>query len=153
MSNDNYSACVDLGVGLRAFFAAAPAVRALAFDVARDELRMSPSYLPQGETLPAIVYHEISSESDQTFDGRTGIAHTRVQLDCYGSTALAAQSLRLACEVAIQGYRGPAGNEQILSVTLSNRRSDIQPRMDGTDEHDHIRMVDLMISHREAVQV
>lgn len=152
MTTTNYSECRDLGTGLCAFLAAAPAVRALAYSESSQGLRLGPTTLPQGETLPAIVYHEISADSDQTLDGRTGIANTRIQFDCYGKTAIEAQQLRLAVELALQGYRGPAGDEQILSVTIGSRRSDVQPRNDGTDEVDHIRQVDFLITHREAIQ-
>lgn len=151
----DFASCVGLGRGLVSLLSAQAALRSLCYDDARG-FRMSPVVLPQGETLPAIVYHEISSDDEAGIGGRMGVRHTRVQFDCYADSDPEAEDVRNALEKCLtpggNPYRGPAGDELILcAVPSGGYRSDAMKQPDGLDRYQYIRSVDFLISHRIAV--
>jgi len=45
--------------------------------------RIYPQALPQGVTLPAIRYFEVSDPPERTHSGPSKLAHPRYQLDCF----------------------------------------------------------------------
>ena len=66
--------------------------------------RIYPSKLPQGVTLPAVVYQLIPSEGPlYTHDGDTGLDRGRVQFDCWADTFDAAIALHAELRSEISG--------------------------------------------------
>jgi hypothetical protein len=113
--------------------------------------RIYPLTLPQGVTLPAVVYRVVSDVPTVTHSTMqehptfTGIRHsfTRVQFDAYAETYDAAEALRDELVALAVGYRGTWGDEEVDSV-----RPDI--RLDDFDEAPALYRViqDLIVGHR-----
>lgn len=68
--------------------------------------RIYPIKLPQGITAPSIVYTRISGQGDHHMQGASGLARTRMQIDCYALSADAAVSLANLVKERIDGFAG-----------------------------------------------
>lgn len=55
--------------------------------------RFRPDELAEGETLPAVRYTVMAEDGYKTHSGKVGLAETRLQLDCYATTRVAANDL------------------------------------------------------------
>lgn len=84
---------------LLAFLDALPAITDLVGD------RISWGKRGDGEPLPAIVLHNISSPRDYTLQARVRLVRHLVQVDCWGSTFDAAKLLSRAVIAALDGLR------------------------------------------------
>jgi hypothetical protein len=71
--------------------------------------RIYPNELPQGVTLPAVKYFQVSDPAEHTHDGRSKLRHPRFQLDCYADTYLEAHRLSDQVIIALDGYQGQMG--------------------------------------------
>jgi len=91
------------------------AVRARVLDqVTALGTRVYPLQLPQSPTLPAATYGRVSMGSpDQTFDGPSGMRGPRIRVDVWDDTYGGARTVATAIRTALDGYRGPAGAEEI----------------------------------------
>ena len=67
--------------------------------------RVYPMMLPQGPTLPAIVYQRISTVPDMLVEG-PGFAPIRMQLSMWATTFDGARTLADAVVTALHGYHG-----------------------------------------------
>ena len=85
----------------------APAVQAICAS------RIYPLRMPTNPTLPAIEYSFISGFNTPTMN-TNGVQKYRVEVNCYGTTYLAAISLRSAVVKALSGYKSGAMNIQYL---------------------------------------
>lgn len=88
--------------------------------------RIYPNELPQGVTLPAIRYFQVSDPPEHTHDGRSKLRHPRFQLDCYADTYLKAHQLAEQVVTALDGYRGQMGQSTCGAGFVE----------DGRDNHD-----------------
>jgi len=102
---------------------------------------MAPKLDPDGKELPKpyIVYQDITSQSSHHVGGAAGIAHTIMQIDCYGSTRVQAKALAEALRLAMDGVRTPAfgnGSEQVnmRGCFLHSSRAEFQEPTDGTEK-------------------
>lgn len=98
----------DLRVGLRAYLLD-DATIAAAIDSgasATPRYRFFPVKLPQGEVRASIVVSRISGQGDHHMEGASGLNRTRVQIDCWATTADAADLLARQVKERIDGYRG-----------------------------------------------
>jgi len=89
--------------------------------------RIYPNVLPQGVTLPAIRYFQVSDPSMHTQSGRSNLRHPRWQLDCYAETYLAARSLAEQVITAIDGYTGLMGSSTCHAGFEENMRDNHDP--------------------------
>lgn len=79
---------------IRAVIAADTAVTAIIKD------RLYPLRVPQGVSLPAVTYQEISGDDGMTTDGALGLVDGRFQFTCWSTTHAGAAALRdalIAC--------------------------------------------------------
>lgn len=113
--------------------------------------RVYPLSLPQGATVPAVVYRVISDDptvthsDDQQSPTYTGIraSVSRVQFDCLANTYDDAEDLRDELVDLAVGYRGMWGSLEIQSVIPDLRLDDWDP-----DVGQYRVIQDLMIGHR-----
>lgn len=106
--------------------------------------RIYPQTLPQGATLPAVRYLQVSDPPEHTHSGRSNLRHPRFQLDCFAETYLTAK--RLADQVinAIDGYRGPMGSATCYAGFQENARDNHDPELNR-----HWVSVDIEIWHKK----
>lgn len=114
--------------------------------------RISPDSLPQGSSLPAIVYYEIDNVSAEHLGGIAGVAHARFQIDCYATTRKQAKELQEKVRLApLQGFRGTMHNTFVQGVSRAGSfRTDADEPKDGSDQWRYIVSADYIISHDEA---
>lgn len=91
----------DPRVGLRAYLLDDATISA-----AVGGLRIYPIKLPQGQENASIVYSRISGQGDHHMEGASGLNRTRMQIDCWATTAGAADLLARQVKERIDGYRG-----------------------------------------------
>lgn len=91
----------DLRVGLRAYLLDDSTISA-----AVGGVRVYPIKLPQGQTLTSIVHTRISGQGDHHMEGPSGLNRGRVQIDCWSTSADAADLLARQVKERIDGYRG-----------------------------------------------
>jgi hypothetical protein len=105
--------------------------------------RVFPMRLPQGESLPAIVYREVSPGIEYTQGGQSGVSEPRYQLDCWGADELGAKTLAYSVQTAISGYKGAMGSEQVFAAFIEGRQDDPDP------DTGRCRVIlDVVIQHR-----
>lgn len=101
--------------------------------------------------MPAVVYHKIAANSEQNLQTAAGLCHTTVQYDCHADTDEAADALKEVIRLALQGYRGPAGDETVNCITVSGERDEDDPPLDGSDQARYTHQIDFLVSHQEAI--
>jgi len=75
-----------------------------------------PGVAPDGTLPPYIVYSRVSSVPENTLDPTQPIQQTRLQVDVYGATYVAAQQLAAAVTAAMLGLNTAAGPPTGVSV-------------------------------------
>jgi hypothetical protein len=86
--------------GLRLFLLAFPGLTGIVSD------RIYPTPLPQGATLPAVTYTDISNVGSTSNDGPDCLEKARYQLDHWAETKEDANRLERLTRVALSGFRG-----------------------------------------------
>jgi hypothetical protein len=102
--------------------------------------RMYREVLPNGATLPALLYQIISGRPYLAHDGDTGVSRPRYQLSGLAADPGTAETLMDAVRTAYSGYRGTAGSRKIGGIIVDEMRS-IPERETGTFR----RIVDILI--------
>lgn len=105
--------------------------------------RVFPMRLPQGASLPALVYREVSPGIEYTQGGQSGVSEPRYQFDCWGADELAAKLLASSVTTALSGYRGAMGSEQVHAAFIEGRQDDPDP-----DTGRCRVIIDAVIQHR-----
>lgn len=105
---------------IRAVLLADPAVAALV------GTRVSPLKLPQGGSLPAIVYQRVSTVPLLGLEAPGGPTRSRVQLSLWAATFDQARSLGVAVRDALQGWSGRVGVEDVRLVSMANWLDDYE---------------------------
>ena len=141
---------VDLGVALVTHLATIEGVRTLIGN------RIFPDALPQGVTLPAVVYYVIDSVGEEDLQGPAGLAQSRVQLDAYAVERTVANSivdkLRRKPPNGLVGHRGDMGGLFVHGIsTAGGRRFDSSPPNEGSDVWRYVASQDFMVSHEEDI--
>jgi hypothetical protein len=109
---------VTLGKYLRMLVTSDASVAALAAD------RVYTEVLPQGPTVPALVFTEVAGGDDVALDGPTGARSRRVQVDAWAATREEATSLALAAKAALAGHVGAAAGLCVDGVFFLTERWD-----------------------------
>lgn len=73
---------------------------------------------PQGSALPAATMHVVGGRDEYHLQGRLGGVETRVQVDCWAETYLAADGLAQALRALLSGYRRTVGATVFLGIFL-----------------------------------
>lgn len=103
-----------------------------------------PERLPQGVSLPAVVYQLIPSDGPMyAHSGDVGLDTIRVQFDCWGGTYDAALAAFAELRAELSGYRGTWGAYEVGHVMFEGWRDD-----EDEDTRTHRRSVDAFIQYQ-----
>lgn len=102
---------------------------------------------PQGvKGYPRAVLQVISTGTDTTNEGPSGLESARVQIDSYGETYASARALSYAILAVLSGYRGIVSGTRIHAGFVDSKR-DLPAADNGEVNHLFRRSADLMIWH------
>lgn len=87
--------------------------------------RVYPLTLPQGTTMPALVYQQVSGGRLRSHGGSFG--RPRWQIDCWASTYAEARTLAGEVESCLEAYRGAMGGEQVKISFVENEHDAYEP--------------------------
>lgn len=136
----------NVSIALRSYFLSLEAISSIIGQ------RMYVDVLKQNATLPAIVYSRISTVRDHVIDNVTRLAHSRFQIDCYGTSRQSADDL--ANEIRTSGicaYRGTTEDIYFCGTEIdSGDAYETLPPTDGNQVHRYITSFDLLVHYKEA---
>jgi len=96
--------------GLFAFLSGAPAIAAQLggspYARADGTVGVFPQQLPEGSTMPALVYAIVGRQSVNSTEGTNRTAMKRVQIDCYGRSYGDAKQLQLPVRKELEPLKG-----------------------------------------------
>ncbi len=107
---------MTLETALRAYTLADATVAGLA------GTRMYPAKLPQGPTLPAIVYQRIDTRRQHDMAGPDGLPRPRVQVTAWAANVAGAWALANAVRGRLDGFSGQWGDVAIGSCLCVGER-------------------------------
>ncbi len=84
--------------------------------------RIYVSVLPQNPTYPAITYQRISGPRVENLQSHSGLAHPRFQFSCFARTAAEAVAVREQVRLALEGFRGIIGSDNIQGIEIVDER-------------------------------
>ena len=113
--------------------------------------RIYTDIMPQNATLPAIAFRKIPTRHEHTLSGCAGIAHCRLQFDCYAATRLQAndiaESIRTTGIVEIKGVT--FGCDIRGARVEQGQRNEIEYSKEDSDDHRYVPSLDLEVSYSE----
>ena len=107
---------MSLETAMRAYVLADAAIAAVVGQ------RMYPRGLPQGPTLPALVYLRVDTRREHDMDGPDGLPRPRVQVTAWAANVQAATELAALVRVRLDGYRGAWGDVTVGSCLCVGER-------------------------------
>lgn len=119
--------------------------------------RIYPDILPQNPVYPAVTLSKVDTRHDHTLSNLAGLAHTRLQFDCYceglGSDRAKANEVAEAIRATgIVGVKGLTHGTDIRAVQLeSGQRNYTEPPNDAQDQHRYVTNFDLLVSYTESI--
>lgn len=113
--------------------------------------RIYTDVLPQNPVLPAITFSKLYTNHDHTLSNLAGLAHTRLQFDCYATTrATANQLAEIIRGTGIVALRGTVESVWISGVRLEEgQRNFVDYPRDDSDEHRYVTNFDLVVDFTE----
>lgn len=136
----------DVAVGLRGYLLSKTAITDLV-----GSTRIYTDQLPQRATLPAIVLNQLFTMHEHQLSDLGGLAHARVQIECYAATRLVANSIVEAirtCGIITQ--KGSTNGVDIRGVRIEEGMSyKDDAATDGSDEQRYVAVFDLVIDYTE----
>lgn len=110
--------------------------------------RVWSNILPQGSTLPAVVFQQISRAPVHHRSGPDGLATVRYQFACDARSIAAAQQTADALIVALQAFKRSSAPR--VSVTwVESVSDDVEPGYDAVYGDYFRKLVDALIQHEE----
>jgi hypothetical protein len=109
-----------IGEEMRAFLVAMPGVNA------EIDERLYPSPLPQGTTLPAVTYQDISDVPELSNDNETCYSQKRYQVDAWANEREEAARVAKSVISVMHGYAGQWGAHDIGLVKRENGHTDYE---------------------------
>ena len=82
--------------------------------------RIYPLLVPDGTTLPAVAYQQISLVPRKTHSGPNALLHERYQLTVHASGYDSARTVRRALRDCLDGYVGDVGMVHIQEIQVQN---------------------------------
>lgn len=80
--------------------------------------KVYPDYIPQEDSIPAIVYHLISSDVGYNLQGEQNLQTVNYQFDCYGSTNAEALSVYKQLRKAFKNYQGAMSTYNVQMIEI-----------------------------------
>lgn len=119
--------------------------------------RISPDEIGQNPIYPTVTITKIDTRHDHDLSDLSGLAHARLQFDCYsqglGSDRAKANEVAEAIRATgIVGIKGMTHGTDIRAVQLeSGQRNYTEPPRDAQDQHRYATNFDLMVSYTESI--
>lgn len=135
----------DVAIGVRGYLLSKSAITDLVSQ------RFYTDQLPQSATLPAIVINKLFTTHDHALSDFAGLAHARLQFECYASTRLAANSIAEAIRASgIVTQKGSTNDVDIRGVRVEEGMTyqDDAPT-DGGSDHRYVSVIDLVVDYTE----
>lgn len=107
--------------------------------------------VPQNATLPAVAFSKIATRHDYTLSNFAGMAHCRLQFDCYATTrAVANEIAELLRTSGIVGTKGMTFGCNIRGARVeSGQRNEIDYSREDSDDHRYVTSLDFEIDYKE----
>src|SRR5690606_27316491 len=101
--------------------------------------------------MPAAVINRLFTTHEHDLHGFAGIAHPRLQVECYASTRLVANELAEAMRSSgLVGFQGVTGGVDIRGARVEEGMSGkTDPPTDGSDESRYVSVLDFVIDYTE----
>ncbi len=135
----------DLAISIRTYLLTKTAITDLVGQ------RIYTDILPQSATLPAITMSKISTRHEHQLSDFGGLAHTRLQFECFAATRATANSIAEAirsCGIITQ--KGTLTSVDIRGVRVEDgQRNYVDYPTDGSDEHRYVTTLDLVFDYTE----
>lgn len=137
----------DIAIGVRKFLLSKTVVTDLVSQ------RIETDALKQSATLPAIAMSKLYTQHDHELSNLTGLAHCRIQFECFASTRMVANSLAEAIRTSgIVAFKGETNGVDIRGVRVEEGMSyQDDPPTDGSDKRRYVSVIDLMVDFSETV--
>lgn len=94
--------------------------------------RLFPDEIPQGTTLPAVFYINISDVKSHTLTGQLALESPMIQYTVYASTKPSARAVANQIKAALKDYVGTLSGVTIQYIRLINELSNKYTSPDGT---------------------
>lgn len=104
------------------------------------------AHAEQTDALPYIVIHNIDNVHAHHMTAAAGKVIGRFQLDCYGSTPLAATNVAEQVRQAMDGLRGSVGDVVFSMCHLDDERDSTIPPHEGVDLGIYVVQQDYLVS-------
>lgn len=103
----------------------------------------------QSDGLPAITYQIISGIRNFDMSGPNGFVESRIQINCFAATILAAAQLSAVVRVALNGHKGGAAGVEIECCLLDDM-GDL-PAIEPENEQMNVyaKMMDFFVLYKE----
>jgi hypothetical protein len=113
--------------------------------------RMYLDRLKQNAKLPAATISKVSESHVHTISNRSGLVQTRLQIECFASQRLTANSLAEAIyKCGIVAVKGSTNSVDIRGVMVEDgQRNFTIDDADGGDDHLYVTQFDLLVSYLE----
>lgn len=111
--------------------------------------RIYPLQLPQTPTLPAITFQRVDGPREHHFEGASGIAHPRIQIDTYARTYPEVVELAKQVRIALDGFDGAVGTVNIKGAWLRGDHDMDDGLSDELVVDQYRRTLDFVIWHDE----
>lgn len=108
--------------------------------------RVSWGLRPRGNALPAVALHLIGAGPDYTMDGASGLAQSRVQIDCWALSYADMAAVARAVTAALSGLSFTVEGVVFQGLFLDSGR-DLPDEGTPPDEMFFRRSLDFMIWH------
>ncbi len=107
--------------------------------------------LPQGATLPAIVYTLVTGTVEHHMENAADLSNDVYQIDIWASTRSSANSIGELVRLRLDGYYGAFGSEQVGGVLLQSTQHISEEPVDDSDTWLHRQISDYSIWYVSAV--
>ncbi len=102
--------------------------------------------LPEGATMPAVTFQQVSRAGFPDYDGVTQLAQTRVQIDCWHINGQGAADLAQEVRHVLDGFKGTVASTRILASLLLDEEPDYE-----VDTGLHRVRQDFQISYHDVI--
>lgn len=107
-------------------------------------VRIFQQKLAQGSLLPALTYQLVDDPSESSHTGPSGLAHARIQFDCWGNTKEEAAAVARAVRLALGGIR-----REVLGVFIQSGLKLTERTLFDPDVRLRRRSLDMSFWHSE----
>lgn len=113
--------------------------------------RVYPGVAPKDAPLPYITYQRISSQHERHMTGRAGVAHPRMQINCWSSSGITLETLVNEVRLALDRFAGAMGTValNVLGAYLENIRDDQLLQAGASETVYHKASMEFIIWHAE----